>query len=150
MNLSGVDLELADPWLPRGWTLTGQADADWRGSLSAKAATVEVSMGLGSQAALCGPDCRLSVTGTPAAAAVQAVLDRQTGSWQVQTGDMTGLGVIQADAGFVALLRRAAAPAPGGTAAFLLDRRKGGRLRRWTRFRTRGRSGPARRRGRCR
>jgi hypothetical protein len=128
VNLSGVDLGLADLWLPPGWHLTGQADVvDCRGSLSRASATIAVSLGLGSQMALRGPDWRLAATGTPTVeAGALAALDRRTGVLQIRTGDVSGLGVLQADAGLIARLRRAAGPTPGGTAAFLFERARNG------------------------
>jgi hypothetical protein len=121
VNFSGVDLALVNPWLPLGWTLVGQADVDGRGSLSARSASLALSLGLGSQAALNAPDGKLTLTGTPAVASLQLTLDRPTGVLRVETGEIAGLGALEADAGFVARLRRVAAPAPDSTAAFFLD-----------------------------
>ncbi len=110
LRLNAVDLALVNPWLPAGWTLTGEADSEWHADLAPRAASLDsldASLALGSQVVLTRPDARLLVAGTPVLS-LHLTTDRRTGNVEIPSAEIKGVGAAVVDAGFVQVVRSAA------------------------------------------
>ncbi|HVT81091.1 MAG TPA: hypothetical protein VHM90_10575, partial [Phycisphaerae bacterium] len=135
LNLNGVDASLVNPWMPAGWTLTGQIDAGVQLALSQRNAEGTLSLGFGAQSALRSPDGVLTLTGSPApTAAAHVAFDRVTGIVKWDTGELTNFGALQLDAGMVKAARQWFNPAAGSALDKALDAAAGGAMLSFDKF----------------